>query len=158
MTNESFLAVTGTSNLNEQLRADSELLQRGDAAISEAIALLADDAGDLERRWRTAICLGKIGDQRATEALLGQVQHAAWEMRHSAFWSLCQLADDRSMEAIRAKCTSSALDEQINYVSAIGLGRAFGPAGEQALRNNLNHPDAKVRAWARAALANLDYP
>ncbi|MBW4437054.1 MAG: HEAT repeat domain-containing protein [Pleurocapsa minor GSE-CHR-MK-17-07R] len=154
--NQEFLALTRQTDLPAQLEADMAALA-ADAA-DDLVALVADDAADLERRWRSAVILGKRPDGAAgVDALLGVLGHSAWEMRHSAVWSLCQIGDARAYPALLHICTDGKLDEQVNYVAALGIARQYGAAGRAALEANLSHDDETVRAWARAALAAVSY-
>jgi HEAT repeat protein len=154
--NQEFLALTRQTDLNAQLDADMAAL----AAPSSAplIALVTEDAADLERRWRSAVLLGKRPDGGAgVDALIDVLEHSAWEMRHSAVWSLCQIGDPRAFEPLLHICTDGKLDEQVNYVAALGIARQYGQPGRAALEANLSHADETVRAWARAALAAVAY-
>jgi HEAT repeat protein len=155
--NPSFIAVSKQSNVAERLTADVAALTDGRAGMDTLIRDVMEPNADLETRWRATIVLGKLGDVRAVDVLMSIVDDEAWEMRHSAIWSLCALGDERGFGTLCSVCSSGKLDEQINYVAAIGLARQFGERGAAVLNANLSHTDENVRAWARAALANLLY-
>jgi HEAT repeat protein len=155
--NPSFIAVSGQSNVAERLAADVAALAKGRPELDTLISFVMQPGDDLEIRWRAAVALGKLGDPRAADVLVSIVDDEAWEMRHSAIWSLCALGDSRCFDTLCSVCSSGKLDEQINYVAAMGLARQYGERGAVVLQSNLSHADENVRAWARAALANLQY-
>jgi len=152
-----FLAVTQQVDTGKRLQDESRLLAASMDDLPALRQMAVTQGGDLESRWRAAIALGKLHDLEAVGALNGLTRDPAWEMRHSAVWSLCLLADAATMEILAAICSSEKLDEQINYIAAMGLAADFGEQGKQILEANLRHHDASVRAWARCSLANVAY-
>ncbi len=152
-----FLAVTQQVDLQRRLREESRQLADGANDLPSLRKLALGEGGDLESRWRAAIALGKLHDLAAVSNLIDLTNDVAWEMRHSAVWSLCLLADAAALDRLIAICSSGKLDEQINYIAAMGLAAQFGEQGKRILEANLQHADASVRAWARCSLANVSY-
>ncbi len=152
-----FLAVTQHVDIGKRLKDESRLLAAGIDDLPALRQMTVTQGGDLESRWRAAIALGKLRDLESVGALTSLTRDPAWEMRHSAVWSLCLLADAAALEILAAICSTEKLDEQINYIAAMGLAADFGEQGKQILEANLRHHDASVRAWARCSLANVAY-
>ncbi len=152
-----FLAVTQDVDLQGRLRDEVRNLTDGANDLPALRKNAMSRNSDLESRWRAVITLGKLHDAEAVSALIALTTDAAWEMRHSAVWSLCALADTAALNTLIDICSSGKLDEQINYIASMGLAAQFGERGKRVLEANLRHENSSVRAWARCSLANVRY-
>jgi HEAT repeat protein len=151
-------AALGDSDLSIRLAAENALIDAGASAVEPLIAAIASPETDSEARWRAACVLGEIGNVNAVEPLLAAIQESAWDLRHSALWSLGVLGDFRAFEPLRALVEDDQKEEQIRLVAALGLTYINQPQAIEALQTAAEHSSAGVRRTARAVLARLEYP
>jgi serine/threonine-protein kinase len=95
--------------------------------------------------------LGKIGDAAATEGVMAALEHSATEIRVEAMSALARLADDRSLDAVRAKILPyTTLSDQTLVGAAnraiASLDSKFGSSSIMAAPGTLTQAAAQARA------------
>ena len=91
------------------------------------------------RRWRAAEALGKIGDRRAIEPLLGKVKDEEWNVRSHVAIALGDIGDTRGVEPLLEMLKDESVNVRlsaINGLKKIGDARAVEPLIDLLLVKN----------------------
>jgi HEAT repeat protein len=127
-----------------------DLVKMGSAAVEPLLAVLRDTNANV--RAGAARALGKIGDQRALNALVFCLRSdPSPEVRKSAVWAL-HLGDARATPALIEALSDT--DEWVRFGAIIVLAK-MGTASVRPLMAALHHSNAVVRAAAAETLGRI---
>jgi HEAT repeat protein len=136
-----------------RLSALESLAKLGNRRSVEPLIAILDDA-DVSARRYAATALGRIGDPRATEALIDTMREDPSEaVRCSVVEALGELGDARSTEPLIQVLTSRYPDTKC--LAAVALGKIGDPKAYKALSDASNDPSVDVRQAAAQALRGL---
>ena len=100
--------------------------------------------------------LGRIGSDRAIDALEGALDDSVYFVRSGAASWLSEINNDRIVNPL-----IKALYDRNDWVrihAVIGLGRVYNDEAVKALRDAKDHWDPEIRAYARIMLHNKGKP
>ena len=115
---------------------------------SEASLIQALSSSDTDLRMRAAAALGRAGTPRAVPFLLELLGDPKWEVRAQAATALGRRMDGQAVPWLRRALTDQAWWVRHNAAAAL----VEVPAGREALRACLEHPDPYARDAAAAVL------
>jgi HEAT repeat protein len=123
---------------------------------SGVVALLVDQLGaeDLDTRQAAAVALGRIGDRRATAALVGALTDA--ELALPAAGALARIGDHRAFEGLMALLRNE--DSAIRQAAIAALNSIGHPDMPQHIVPLLDDPDPRVRESAVKIAGYFGYP
>jgi HEAT repeat protein len=147
------LSHLSSANLAERLQAENDLADEGAPVVETLIGILENRSAPPEARWRAAMILGDVGDARAVEPLIRQMDDPEWAVRHSATWALGMIRDPRAFAPLRDLLLGGSLDEQVPYVAGMGLCCIDSTAAECVLRAAVTEENEAARRVALSALA-----
>jgi HEAT repeat protein len=136
----------------EALGASDTLIQRGSSALSSLLNILK--GSDTEARWRAVVVLGWIADTESIPYLITMLADPEWGVRHSALWALGMIHDASVIEPLLNTLHNPESEEQIRYVTAMGLVNQQNPQINNLLRADTQAGDEKISRPANAALIN----
>jgi HEAT repeat protein len=70
-----------------------------EAKLAHYLDLLSDE--NPMNRWNGAVSLGRLGDPRAVDALIGALGDEDWRVRLKAIWALGAIGDPRGIPALK---------------------------------------------------------
>ncbi|MGK7926344.1 MAG: HEAT repeat domain-containing protein, partial [Spirulina sp.] len=100
--------------------------------------------------------LGKIGNERAVEALIAALNDSDRSVRRSAAEGLGKSGNERAVEALIAALNDS--DGSVRKRAAEGLGKSGNERAVEALIAALNDSNWLVRGRATEGLGKIDNP
>ncbi|MCC6614315.1 MAG: HEAT repeat domain-containing protein [Anaerolineae bacterium] len=149
------MADLSSPDLWTRMAAENTCLAAG--ALSRAP--LSDVAGDAaqpaEARWRAAMMLGELNDDRPASLLIDLSADPDHDTRQSAIWALGWLRCAEGFDSLLRVASNEREDEQVRFVAACSLVAVDTDRAERVLAELLLDAPDGVRRAARAALANL---
>jgi HEAT repeat protein len=138
------------SNIEERIRAVSQLLGQGKTAVLPLAELLANE--DPTVRASAAEILGTLGDPAALDALIRGLNDADARVRLSATTAIGRVKHGRSAAAL-----APLLEDQDNKVAAAAANglENLGELSVEPVFKFLNHQSAEVRVRAIDVLGRL---
>ncbi len=132
-------------------QAAAEVLVQFDSASVPGLLAILNRATDEELKLDAINTLGRIGDQRATDALLPYLNLPP-EKRRIVLVALGSIADPRTEPILVEALRSPAEDPDAQAQVALGLGRIATPGAIRALVQALGDPDLEVADAAAQGL------
>ena len=129
------------------------LVKIGAPSVEPLISALEHPDGDV--RWKAAIALGEIGDQRAIEPLIRQLSDTDRFVKSRVAHALGMIGAPAVHPLIR---TLREGDGNLRWGAAIALGRIKDPQAVEPLIQALADKYENVRAEAAASLASIGKP
>lgn len=139
----------------ELIEAADQVLQNGVSALPSLFKAAQDP--DTETRWRALVVMGWIGDKQSIPYLVAALSDGEWAVRHSALWALGMIRDAGVIELLMNVLRAPDSEEQVRYVTAMGLVNQRDQATEHLLRECAHAEDDKIRRPANAALINPQF-
>lgn len=129
------------------------LVKIGAPSVEPLISALEHPDGDV--RWKAAIALGEIGDQRAIEPLIRQLSDTDRFVKSRVAYALGMIGAPAVRPLIR---TLREGDGNLRWGAAIALGRIKDPQAVEPLIQALADKYENVHAEAAASLAAIGKP
>lgn len=127
-------------------------IQQGSSALPQLLDALGD--GDAEKRWRSIVALGWIGDAQAVPHLVNALADDDWAVRHSAVWALGMIRDEGVIDVLLNIFRAADSEEQVRYVTAMGLVNQANEQLNALLSDDTAADDEKISRPAYSALIN----
>jgi HEAT repeat protein len=134
-------------------KAAESLATIGAPSVGPLIGALEHPDGDV--RWKAAIALGEIGDQRAIEPLIRQLSDTDRFVKSRVAHALGMIGAPAVHPLIK---TLREGDGNLRWGAAIALGRIKDPLAVEPLIRALADKYENVRAEAAASLAEIGKP
>jgi HEAT repeat protein len=139
----------------ETISAFDALTQQGAAALPSLFNSLRGD--NVDTRWRAIVALGWIGDPESIPVLIDRLADQDWGVRHSALWALGMIRDTKVIEPLLKSLYAPESEEQIRYVTAMGLLNQQAPEITSLLQTDTQAEDEKISRPANATLINPQF-
>jgi HEAT repeat protein len=140
-----------------RLLAQEEPAERDPRTVPRILGLLeAPAGGDPRTRRYLILSLGRLGDARGVDALLGALAAPDPESRLYAIWGLGAIGDPRAVEHLLALLEDE--DSDVRKMTAYALGALPAPEVPPALQAMLHDPSPDVAWNAALSLARLGEP
>lgn len=144
-----------SQDLIETIAAFDALTQQGAAALPSLFDTV--QGSNVEARWRAIVALGWIGDPQSIPTLVDMVADPEWGVRHSALWALGMIRDTKVIEPLLKSLYAPESEEQIRYVTAMGLLNQQTPEITNLLQTDTQAEDEKISRPANATLINPQF-
>ena len=112
---------------------------------------------DVVVRKAAVATLGKIGDERAVEPLIGVLSDDDWRVRWSAAEALGKIGDERAVEPLIEVLSYDDGDENVHEAAAEALGEIGDERTVEPLIGMLSDDNSRVRRNAAGALDKLGW-
>jgi HEAT repeat protein len=150
------VALKAFENPDARSAAMEVLVQFGSASVPGLLAIL-ERATDEGLKLDTITALGRIGDRRATDAILPYL-NLPTEKRRIVLVALGSIADPRTEPILIQALRSPADDPDARVQVALGLGQMGTPTAIRALVSALGDPDLQVADAAAQGLQKAGIP
>ncbi|MGH8898514.1 MAG: NACHT domain-containing protein, partial [Egibacteraceae bacterium] len=161
------ISILGNHQFMASARALTNLLRHPEADVRREAALALGRFGDYRAAepllgllrgadttpWSVAWALGRLGERRAFPRLLERLSDRDTKVRQSAASALGILGDERAADPLLKLLDDT--DAQVRWMAASALGNLGDQRAVEPLLKLLDDADAQVRWMAASALGNL---
>lgn len=140
-----------TEDARERQTVEAIFKEIGDPAVPYLIEALNTD--NLYQLRLASSCLGKIGNDRATEHLLKLFSYTEHTVRSSAVTAVGDIGDTTAVEEVIAMLGDKA--ETVRKSAAVSLGKIGQPSAIETLIKALDDPHFSVRYSAAGSLVKI---